>query len=95
MAGFFMRGRMGVMLESLRSQAIGLIAQFGGSPPAPPIPTWPKLFLLIASVVAISAITAISTGAIRWRFSLRTLLIVMTLVAIVLGLIVCIHAARK
>jgi hypothetical protein len=49
---------------------------------------WPKLFLVIASLVAIIAVTAFSTGLIRWRFSLRTLLIATTLVAAVLGAVV-------
>jgi hypothetical protein len=50
------------------------------------IPYW--ILVLSSAVIA-------SVPWLRWRFSLRTLLIVTTLVAIVLGILVCIYAMRK
>jgi hypothetical protein len=68
-----------------------------------PSPTWggrltnsvvDQFFVPYWILVLSSAVTA-SLPGLRWRFSLRTLLIAATLVAIVLGIVVCVSATRK
>src|SRR5438046_1636388 len=74
------------MLPSMRRQIVVLFAQFGGGVSHSPSRVWPKL-LLSAGLVTFVALIAYAIVRSRPRFSLRTLLITLTAVALVLGLI--------
>jgi hypothetical protein len=90
MAGFFLRGRIEGMLPSMRRQIMVLFAQFGSSGSShSPSSVWPKL-LLGAGLVTIAVLIAYAIVRSRPRFSLRTLFITLTSVAVVLGLIVAV-----
>jgi hypothetical protein len=56
----------------------------------PPLMTGPHYWLLGLPAIALAA-----APWIRWRFTLRTLLIAITFIAVVLGMFVYIHAARE
>jgi hypothetical protein len=90
-AGFFVRGRMGDMIPFIRADNWALVAQYW--PLHQPSRVWPIPVLLVVSLVPIVTLSAYAIVRSRPRFSLRTLLIVTTLVAVLLGLVV--YAARK